>query len=208
MDKICFPKEELSVYLFVLLCIISFLVYILYVLHKENVDMLIKIKTQEIQNTNNKSKDQQENHLIQNTQENTQALHKENKSIYEQLDKDTERQFLKKIYNPLYPPENQLPEGSFYTKPFNNYINYQMIGYLTGQSGQYPVFGRTKEPRRSDKWEYYLINDSRNRIKIPFKTKNYNEMYDGDNIYINELNETLIFKKYENESVRYNPDML
>lgn len=82
-----------------------------------------------------------------------------------------------------------------------------MIGYITGLQGQFPVFGRYKYPGRSDKMEYYTINDSRGRVKIPFKTNNFNELFDGDSIIIDELGGSYTFKKYENEQFRYDPNV-
>lgn len=54
----------------------------------------------------------------------------------------------------------------------------------------------------------YVINNDRSRIKIPFKTKNNNELYDGDTIDIPELGNGFVFKKYENEGIRYNPNII
>ena len=82
-----------------------------------------------------------------------------------------------------------------------------MIGYLNNPSGQFPVFGRYKYAGKTDKMEYYTINDMRGRIKIPFKTKNYNELYDGDTVNIDELGGECNFKKYEDEGLRYNPNL-
>ena len=112
-----------------------------------------------------------------------------------------EHNFLNKIYNPLAPPENM------YSGNYNAYNNYQNVGYLTGNntSEQFPVYARQKYSNNSDKMEYYIINEGRNRIKIPFKTRNFNEMYDGDIQDIPELNGSFKFTKYENQDVRYNP---
>ena len=56
--------------------------------------------------------------------------------------------------------------------------------------------------------EYYTINEGRNSVKIPFKTKNNEELFDGDSILISELsNNPFIFKKYETEGLRYNPNL-
>jgi hypothetical protein len=61
---------------------------------------------------------------------------------------------------------------------------------------------------KSDKQEYYTINEGRNHVKIPFKTKNYNELFDGDQVNVPELsNNTFSFKKYETENIRYNPNV-
>ena len=110
--------------------------------------------------------------------------------------------FLNKIYNPISPPE------SLYRDKYDSYQRYQQIGFLTNvQDGQFPVFARDKYPNKSDKQEYYTINEGRNHVKIPFKTKNYNELFDGDQVNVPELsNNTFSFKKYETENIRYNPN--
>jgi hypothetical protein len=123
-------------------------------------------------------------------------------------EKNIQDVLLEKIYNPLASPESIYPSGGINRRGYDAYQQYQMIGYIDGGSGQYPIFGRQKYPGRTDKMEYYTMNESRGRIKIPFKTKNYNELYDGDAVIIPELGGDFIFKKYEIENVRYNPNML
>lgn len=108
--------------------------------------------------------------------------------------------FLDKIYNPLTPPENVYPGGNY-----DGYRRYQEIGYLTSEQGQFPVFARYKYAGKTDRFEYYTITDSRNRIKIPFNIKNFNELYDGDQVTIPELG-TFSFKKYPDEGLRYDPN--
>ena len=81
-----------------------------------------------------------------------------------------------------------------------------MIGYLSSNGEQYPVFARDKYPGRSDKQEYYTINDSRNRVKIPFKTTNWNELFSGDTIDIPEISNGLVFTKYDTNTLRYDPN--
>lgn len=120
-----------------------------------------------------------------------------------------ESRFLNKIYNPLTPPENMYAGGSFTSPGYDSYMQFQQIGYLTGNGQQYPVFARDKFAGKSDKQEYYTINEGRNRIKIPFKTKNFNELYDGDQVLVSQLSdESLTFQKYENEGFRYSPNVI
>lgn len=95
--------------------------------------------------------------------------------------------------------------------PERNYSSnssYQMIGFLSSNTDRFPLFGRTKYPRRSDKWEYYTMDETRNRIKIIIKTKGDNELYDGDSISIPELNGQFTVKLYEYSNVCYNPDLM
>lgn len=116
--------------------------------------------------------------------------------------------FLEKIQNPLSGTSIVNPQGSFSNPGYDAYRQFQMIGYLTGSSGRYPVMARYRSNNKN-KYEYYTIDDSRNRIKITFRTKNDEELYDNDNVNINELGGTLIFKKYENtDGNRYDPNVL
>lgn len=211
MDRICFERPTFNMYLFILICVIVYLVYFKF--------------SENYQGTTfdpylNMSKDK----LYEKVLELKDTLHdtqlKEQKCQI-QLDalKNTvhdnvvsthipvQSKFLDKIYNPLAPPENVYPGGNFNTRGYDGYQQYQMLGYLSGPEGQFPVFGRYKYPGKTDKLEYYTINDSRGRIKIPFKTKNYNELYDGDSVSINEIGGEYTFRKYEDEGLRYNPNI-
>lgn len=180
---ICFNRESFTIYMFILICLIVFLIYISF--YKKN-----------------KKYKSEDNELLLKINE----LQKDLKSSKTDVDVDVKNKFLDKIYNPLAPPENLYPNGTLKSPGYDAYSNYQMLGYLTGATGQYPVFGRNKYPGKSDKVEYYAINEGRNKIKIPFKTTNYNELYDGDPIVVPEIGGNFIFKKYEDEGIRYNPN--
>jgi hypothetical protein len=189
--KICFDKTDFNLYLFLL---IIFIIYLLYIIHINNVIYIQNLsKITQPQNKEIQIKEiKQEQIPVKNISESNQ---------------DIKSRFLDKLYNPLSPPENIIESGTFYTPRYDAYTNYQNIGYLTGNGTQYSVFGRWMYPNKSDKWQYYLINNTRSRLKIPFKTKNNNELYDGDTIDIPELGNGFIFKKYENEGMRYNPNV-
>jgi hypothetical protein len=142
------------------------------------------------------------NNKIQNDNTQMKNLQMQNKALQ---NISLQNKFLDKLYNPLSPPENIIASGTFNTPPYDAYTTYQNLGYLTGNGTQYNVFGRWIHPNRSDRWQFYVINNERSRIKIPFKTTNNNELYDGDTIDIPELGNGFVFKKYENEGMRYNP---
>jgi len=124
----------------------------------------------------------------------------------QQLSNNIQQKFLDKIYNPLAPPENVYSGGKLNQRGYDSYQQFQMIGYLSGNGQQYPVFARDKYPGRTDKQEYYTINDSRNRVKIPFKTQNWNELFSGDTINIPEIGNGLVFTKYDTNTLRYDPN--
>lgn len=111
---------------------------------------------------------------------------------------DTKKQLVDNIYNPLIPPNRLYPGGRL--NNIRQFDNYQMIGFISPSSSsniRFPLFGRYKYSGRSDRWEYYVIDESRNRIKIPIKIKNDNELYDGETQFINELGEEFVVTLYK-----------
>lgn len=210
MDRVCFERPTFNMYLFILACVVSYLVYF----RLSQVDQFHasfdpeqEMSKDELYNKVIDLKDQlHESYLKeQNCQIQLSSLHQ----VQENKGDETShisRRFLDKIYNPLAPPENVYPGGNFNSRGYDGYQQFQMIGYLNGTQGQFPVFGRYKYPGKTDKMEYYTINEGRGRIKIPFKTKNYNELYDGDSIELSELGGEYQFRKYEDEGLRYNPN--
>lgn len=113
-------------------------------------------------------------------------------------EEDQTGKLLNRIYNPLLPPE-RLYVGK------NVVSNFQIIGYVFNDSERYPLFGRPKFPGRTEKWEYYIIDETRNKLKIPFKSTNDNELYDGDSVNIPTLDNNFTVKIYDYDSLRYNP---
>lgn len=136
------------------------------------------------------------------------AIHKNNhkqqieSTIFIEREKENEnvlqKGFINDIYNPLVSP------SVMYQGNYDSYNENQMTGFLNGPEGQFPVFSRQHTPGRSDRMEYYTMNESRNKIKIPIFTRNYTEIYDGDAVEVPELGGPFMFKKYENRENRYN----
>lgn len=211
MDRICFERPTFNMYLFILVCVVSYLIYFRLSQVEDfhaSFDPEKEMSKDELYDKVINLKDQ-----LHDTQLKEQKCQIQLNSLLQEKELqpirlNTQSKFLDKIYNPLAPPENVYPGGNFNSRGYNGYQQYQMIGYLNGVQGQFPVFGRYKYPGRTDKMEYYTINDSRGRIKIPFKTKNYNELYDGDNITVNELGGDYQFRKYDDEGLRYDPNAL
>ena len=199
-SDICFRRSDLSLYMFLLLCLIIYLIY-------------IAIKTNEsMSNTNlNRGltqKDLQNKITILNDELHNCKIEKQNcnRNLQQLSNSNIQQKFIDKIYNPLAPPENVYGGGRLNQRGYDSYQQFQMIGYLSGNGQQYPVFARDKYPGRSDKQEYYTINDSRNRVKIPFKTTNWNELFSGDTIDIPEIGNGLVFTKYDTNTLRYDPN--
>lgn len=208
-NEICFDKRQVNLYAFLLLCLIVYLIFII-------INQRDTVKTESLSNINltkGLSQKELENKIIKlndelyNCKIEKQVCDRDLQELQSLNNQSViQQKFLNKIYNPLASPENIYSGGRRGNFGYDSYQQYQMVGYLSGNGEQYPVFARDRFPGRSDKQEYYTINDSRNRIKIPFKTKNWNELFDGDTIDIPEIGNGLIFKKYDTNQLRYDPD--
>ena len=188
MAEICFDTRQFYMYFFIF---VVFTVYFIYINKTEkysevnlyqqlsNQDLLNKISELQQDIFNIKLKSQDCDRSLQACQQNNQYTMSRNPSVFGNE------------------PSRQQP----------SYNNYTLSGYLSGEGNQYPVYSREKYSGRSDKLEYYLINESRNKIKIPFKTVNYNELQDGDKITIPEIGPDLIYTLYDIKEFRYNPSI-
>jgi hypothetical protein len=202
MSEICFDKETFNIYLFLLFCVITFLFYT----SRENFSTVdlngsltkdqLLIKVTELQEQ------------LFNSKLNNQLCQKELQIKSQQsCGSGSSNKFLEKIYNPLERPDIVYPGGTLRSQGYNANQMNQQLGYISNHTGKYPIYGRYKYPGKSDKWEYYTIDDSRGRIKIPFKTKNYDELYDGDQVDIPNLG-NFTFTKYDQEDIKYDPNLL
>jgi hypothetical protein len=207
-NDICFNKGDFKLYIFLLVCVILFLLYILNKKREEmmNVDLFSHLSQKELIDKITSLQESVFKITLekQNCERNLQEIKRESET---NIDLGTlgniQNRLLNKIYNPIASPLN------IYRDKYDSYNIYQRVGFITNTNdGQFPVFGREKYPNKSDKMEYYTINEGRNSVKIPFKTKNNEELFDGDSILISELsNNPFIFKKYETEGLRYNPNL-
>lgn len=219
MDRICFDKPTFNMWLFLLICLFVFFIYITYyTLNNNNLNNNLN-NFKQIQDTLNEKllnerllNDKLQNITIQydkcQTEKRFQIEKLQLHTQKQQNEKEIQLKLLNKIYNPLESPLKYNPQGSFTEPGFNANKENQLLGYVTNSDGQYPIYGRYYN-NRSDRFEYYTINEGKNKIKIPIKTKNYEELYTDDKVNIPELSTTeFIFKKYENEGFRYNPNII
>lgn len=87
----------------------------------------------------------------------------------------------------------------------NSISNVNSIGFnLINPNNILQLFGRQKYPGSSSEYEYYTIITSGNK-EIKIHLPNKNEVYDGDDFYINELGKKMYVKLYPNDELRYNP---
>lgn len=219
VDSICFRRNDFNLYAFLLFCIIMYLCFVLKKYREtfvettsDNVNAglkrehllerleLLQDKLFSCQTSQQKCLGdlQQTRQYIQQSQSGASARQGvENKANVNIA--------LNRLYNPLSPPERSYPSGRLNTPGTSD---FQQIGIVYNNNERLPLFGRPKYPGRSEKYEYYIIDETRNRLKIPFKSKNDNELYDGDTIRVDVLNNDYTVKIYEYDQFRYNPDVL
>lgn len=94
-------------------------------------------------------------------------------------------------------------------------LSYKQVGILTRQSGKetiLPVFGRPLHSNRN-KWQYYTMTDKNNMIRLPISkngrscTNEYgcDELFNGDNVYVEGYKDAFNVTIYENDTPRYIP---
>jgi hypothetical protein len=195
-DSVCFTRTDFNTYAYLLLILLVYIVYILYQKREclSVVDTSSHLQKEELSLKIKQLKDQLYSFQLAEQRCKTELI-----KARSELTKST---LLDKIYNPLVAPERR------YVGINRETGGYQMIGYVYNNNDRYPLFGKYKFPGRSEKWEYYVIDETRNRLKIPFKTLNDNEITDGDTINIPTLGNGFTAKIYEYEQFRYNPNVL
>lgn len=156
--------------------------------------------------------------IIINSQGNTQKPPIVNPAV--KLNKSIKKRDNNALHDDLSAPTRRLPRHIYPTQP-NDFItevptrghpdNYHYLGNMIRQHDEkiIKLFGRQIYPG-STQYEYYGITTDNNgaEIKIPIKTVNDKEIYDGDEIDIEFLDPSKgTFKLYMNEydRPRYNP---
>ena len=84
---------------------------------------------------------------------------------------------------------------------------YRQLGFVHGDDKQsLPIYGR-KTYQGSDTWEYYVMDDSRNHLKIPLERPNgvRSEIFDGDNLSITGEEGEYTVSLYPRQKIRYIP---
>jgi hypothetical protein len=186
------------------------IIYLLYILKKTNVSHVIEkeaytdvdlhsnLTKNELVNKINKLQD--DLFTCQTSQQKCMIDLQKSQSILTNASSGniTQRANLNKIYNPLISPSR-----SYVSK--ND--SFQQLGFIFNDNERYPLYGRPKYSGRSDRYEYYIIDETRNRLKIPYKSKNDYELSDGDKIFVDILNNEYNVKIYDYDQFRYDPDV-
>lgn len=214
VSSVCFRRNDFNLYVFLMFIIIMYLCYIVKKIRDERLkirDERLKKETFISENDKTNENINIKNQIIRLQDElfacktSHQMCASDLQQTRTQLKPHTSSVSLNRIYNPLVPPERTYPTGRFNQAPNDD---YQQIGFIFNDYDRYPLYGRPKYPGRTDKYEYYIIDETRNRLKIPYKSRNDNEMYDGDNIRVDILKNDFTVKIYEYDNFRYNPNVL
>lgn len=205
--SVCFKRDDFNLYLFLLFVVI---IYLLYILKKLKVsDVIEKEAYTDVDLHSNLTKNELVNR-INELQDDLFTCQTSNQKCMSDLQKSqsiltnsssgnvTQRTNLNKIYNPLISP------GRSYVSKNDS---FQQLGFIFNDSERYPLYGRPKYSGRSDRYEYYIIDETRNRLKIPYKSKNDYELSDGDKIFVDILNNEYNVKIYDYDQFRYDPDV-
>ena len=203
-STICFKKADVTFYSLIILFLVLFFVYIIVnkTEHLSNVNLNSHLSNTELMGKISDLQDKLYNCSVSRQQCETDLI-----QVKSTLSSSNVRRniLLDRIYDPLQPPERTYSGGRFNTEP---YQEFQQIGFLYNNTDRYPLFSRPKYPGKTDKYEYYIIDESRNRLKIPFRSKNDNELYDGDSIFVDILKGEYNVKIYDYDNIRYNPNIL
>jgi len=92
---------------------------------------------------------------------------------------------------------------------------YRQVGILTRINGRetiLPLMGRPLFTNR-DKWNFYTMSDKNNMVKLPisFKGKSCtneygcDNLYNGDNVYVESYNDAFRVTIYDNNIIKYIP---
>jgi hypothetical protein len=130
----------------------------------------------------------------------------------------------RKIYDPLEEPTRRVARYEIpriglkrvIDLPTRGYPdNFTQIGVLVKElDAQYDennrilrLFGRQEYPT-SNRYEYYTgINSGVDQIKVPLNTRGRRELYDGDTVYVKELDAKYRVQLHKYDAPRYYPDI-
>lgn len=139
----------------------------------------------------------------------------------------------RKAFDPLIDPTRRVPRHELPTLPFKRLIdfptrgfpdNYIQMGILKlhetckhgkekklnscNENAILRLFGRQEFPG-SNRYEYYTaVNSGLDQIKIPIHNRRKNELYDGDEVYIDAIDKKYKVKLLKYDAPRYYPDVI
>lgn len=112
--------------------------------------------------------------------------------------------YLPPIRSPKLPISTLNPNSIYIPEHLDDQI-YRQVGFLFSDTlnERYPLYARNLYIGNNNKQEYYVIDGSRNKIKIPIKNNN---ILDGDNINVEFVGDTKAVI-YPIEQKKYNPNL-
>jgi hypothetical protein len=102
--------------------------------------------------------------------------------------------------NPVLRPETLPWVQPVRPNLYDRRVDFALVGYVSRKHYQMmPLYGRMTR-YNSNKYEYYVIDTDTN-IKIPVYSKNDNELYTNDDVFVNEKRYRVTI--YDMDEVRY-----
>lgn len=199
-EFVCVTRTQLNWYIILFVLIVGFILFVFYKKREEltNINLTNHLSNEELQYKVKELQNKLYNSEINNQQCETNLAQTKQALV----NNSSGQARLNKIYNPLISPERIYTNGRLSAND-----EYQMVGFIYKNDERYPLFGRYKYPGRSDRWEYYIMDETRNRLKIPFKSRGDNELQNNDTIDINGLGLGYNVNIYDYEQFRYNPNL-
>jgi len=200
-SSICIKTTEFYAYAFILFVIVGYLIFLIRASAAEerlsNVDLTSHLNYEDLKAKINELADK-----LYNSQLAEQQCQSKLFQLSEKVN-DASRTTINvgnRMYNPLEYP-SRIYKGT-------NTRNNEMLGYVYKGDARYPLFGRYKYPGRTEKWDYYIVDENRNRLKIPFKSVNDNELTSQDTVNIPTLGDDFHVTIYDYDDFKYDPDRL
>ena len=197
-DKICFPKNNFlqTVGIIIALIVIAFIIFTYYLMIKE--PKVQRIAPAEVSKELNKLKD--ENYELSRSNERC------NQNVFMLTQQRKESGYNEgsgyNLRDMSYGGTTGATRKWINSDAPGSDINYRQVGFLYDGVNRYSLYGRYLYKGRTDLWEYYAVDDSRNRIRIPFKSPNNKEIFDGDTVVVPTIG-TLTASIYEVEQYKY-----
>ena len=207
-EQICMPRRHYKFYTYLMLFIVSAFIIIMYhqscELKKKKEQFTSFSSTAGMSDKSLKSRIKQLESDLHQSQLNTERCRTALAgATANNTNTNLHNRVLNKVYNPIAPPERIYPGGSFHNR--EPYYGYQMVGFLNSADGErLALYGRPKYRNRTDKMEYFAVDDTRNKLKIPFEVKGDDALDDGDTVDIDRLGgKEFTANVYEYEGFKY-----
>lgn len=128
-------------------------------------------------------------------------------ALRHEIDESRSADVLRNPYDPPLRVPINVPTQSIDT-------SYRQVGILTNGDHILPLMGRPLFTNR-DKWNFYTMTDKSNMIKLPITYQGKNctgeygcqNIYSNDSVHVDGYNDTFKVTMYENDTLRYIPQL-